>query len=236
VSKLPWLQLFPADWLSDALAGCSLGAQGLWLRMMFIMHTSERYGYLMQNGAAIPSGSIARRCGCTPEQYDALLIELDTAGVPSRTSDGVIFSRRMVRDESRRSKGRGRVEKHRTLCNADVTPHISEIRDQNTEVRKNLLLEANAAFSCEFFQVSKDQFAQYEQAYPAVPVATELSKMAQWLKANGEKKNYPRFITNWLASAHTKLLGVQVGTEVREGIRAEQRRIDANVGTWEGYK
>lgn len=137
MSKLPWLQLFPADWLSDALAGCSLGAQGLWLRMMFIMHTSERYGYLVQNGTAIPSGSIARRCGCTPEQYATLLDELDTAGVPSRTSDGTIFSRRMVRDQARRDKNRDRMKDVRTLC-SPCAREKSEVRDQRSEESQKL--------------------------------------------------------------------------------------------------
>lgn len=105
----------------------------MWLRMMFIMHTSERYGYLVQNGTAINRESIARRCGCTPEQYDPLFDELSRAGVPGVTPDGTIFSRRMVKDQSRRDRTRERVTKHR---NADVTGKKSEIRDQRSEVRE----------------------------------------------------------------------------------------------------
>jgi hypothetical protein len=111
--KLPAIQFYPGDWLRDSVAGCSIAAQGLWLRMMFLMHDSERYGYLQQNGKPIPSDSIARRCGCTPEEYLSLLSELDDAGVFSRSSDGIVFSRRMVRDAAERSKNADRQRRFR---------------------------------------------------------------------------------------------------------------------------
>lgn len=101
--KLPAIQFYPGDWLRDHVAGCSLAAQGLWLRMMILMHDSERYGYLVMNGSPIPPESIARRCGCDSlAHYETLLTELDSARVPERTKDGLIHSRRMVRDEKKR--------------------------------------------------------------------------------------------------------------------------------------
>ena len=98
MSKLPAFQFYPGDWLQDSIAGCSLAAQGLWLRMMFIAHNSGKYGYLEQDGKPLSPEAVARRCGCSPEQYLSLLSELDAAVIPSRTKTGVIFSRRMVRD------------------------------------------------------------------------------------------------------------------------------------------
>lgn len=101
--KLPAIHLYPGDWLRDNVAGCSLAAQGLWLRLMFLMHDSDRYGYLSMNGLVIPSESLARRCGCDSlNQYENLLTELRCAGVPEVTKEGVIFSRRMVRDDKKR--------------------------------------------------------------------------------------------------------------------------------------
>ncbi len=103
MAKLPAFQFYPGDWLRDNVSGCSLAAQGLWLRMMLLMHDSERYGYLSINGLPIPQDHIFRRCGCDSlEQYMTLFAELDNAGVPSRTDTGVIYSRRMVRDERKR--------------------------------------------------------------------------------------------------------------------------------------
>ena len=96
--KLPAIHIYIGDWLKDPIAGCSLEAQGLWLRLMFVMHESERYGHLYQDGSSTPPAALARRCGCTVEQLLALLTELASAGVPSRTPEGIIYSRRMVRD------------------------------------------------------------------------------------------------------------------------------------------
>lgn len=122
MGKRPSFQNYPGDWLRDNVAGCSLAAQGLWLRMMYIGHDSERYGYLQWNGKPIPQESIARMCGAASlDEYLALLSELFAAGVPSRTPKGVIFSRRMVKDESIRNQTKERVQQFREKCNARVT-------------------------------------------------------------------------------------------------------------------
>lgn len=98
--KLPAIQLYTGDWLRDAISGCSLAAQGLWLRMMFVAHDADRYGYLELNGSPMQPGTIARRCGCELAEYESLLSELAEANVFSRNDAGTIFSRRMVRDAS----------------------------------------------------------------------------------------------------------------------------------------
>jgi hypothetical protein len=137
--SLPWLQFYPSDWLSDSVAGCSLAAQGLWFRMLFVAHNSQRYGYLEADGRAIPDEQLGRRCGCANvEGYRTLLAELFSAGVPSRTPEGVIYSRRMVRDQQDRDATAQRVRRHRerAACNAPVTPMPQgEVRSQRSEVR-----------------------------------------------------------------------------------------------------
>jgi len=98
--SLPHIQLYPGDWLRDRISLCSLAAQGLWLRMMYLMHDSERYGYLCVNGKPFTDEAVARGCGTTVDQYLTLLKELDDMAIPSRTEQGVIYCRRMVRDAS----------------------------------------------------------------------------------------------------------------------------------------
>jgi hypothetical protein len=114
--------LYPNDWLTDEVSMCSMGAQGLWLRMMFIMHTSTRYGYLvLPNGSPIPSEMVARRCGTTLKEYESLLSELDGMGKLKRTPDGVIYSKRMVEDEKERAGQRLRMNRFREKGGGD--PH-----------------------------------------------------------------------------------------------------------------
>jgi hypothetical protein len=131
--SLPWLQFYPSDWLADSVSGCCLAAQGLWLRMLFVAHNSQRYGYLEADGKAIPDEQLARRCGCSSvEEYRNLLAELFSAGVPARTPEGVIYSRRMARDQEERDAGAARQRRHRS--NATVTPLSqgeSEVRGQS---------------------------------------------------------------------------------------------------------
>ena len=124
-NKLYYYKFEIQSWRSDSVFTCSLAARGLWLEMMNMMHVQERYGYLSRNGSPIPSEAIARYCGSSLEQYELLLKELFDAGVPGRTAAGIIYSRRMVRDEKQRREWNERQQTHRdnkTECHKDVTP------------------------------------------------------------------------------------------------------------------
>jgi len=103
--KRPSFQFYPSDWRKDtALQFCSLAARGLWVEMMCIAHECEPYGHLAVNGKAMTAAQIGRLVGISEKECKKLLAELFEAGVPSQTSEGVIFSRRMVRDEEVRNK------------------------------------------------------------------------------------------------------------------------------------
>ena len=107
--KRPAFQFYPADWLKDpALSVCSLAAKGLWIQLMCIAHEAEEYGFLAINGKPMSETQIARLVGETPTFLRKILKEIDEAGVFSRDERGVIYSRRMVRDErvrNARAKG-----------------------------------------------------------------------------------------------------------------------------------
>lgn len=98
--KRPASQYYWGDWRSDAaLQSCSLAARGLWHEMNCIMHDCEPYGHLVIGGRPMQAPQLARLVGVSPRECTALLAELEEAGVFSRTADGAVFSRRMVRDE-----------------------------------------------------------------------------------------------------------------------------------------
>lgn len=103
--KRPSFQFYPSDWRKDtALQFCSLAARGLWVEMMCIAHECDPYGYLVVNGRPMTTAHIGRLVGIAERECSRLLTELFDAGVPSKTDEGVIFSRRMVRDEEIRNK------------------------------------------------------------------------------------------------------------------------------------
>lgn len=89
----------------------------------------------------------------------------------------------------------------------------------------------NILFSCEFFSITEDNLNLLEATYPGVNVPQELRKMDVWLQANPSrrKKSYPRFITNWLAATHHRLVEVQT----REAVRVYRSRQESRVGTYE---
>jgi hypothetical protein len=116
---------YPKDWRADAVFGCSLAARGLWHEMMNMMHASERYGYLCNNGAAIPDEAISRYCGCSLQEYQTLLPELERAGVPRRTPNGIIFCKRMVDDQKERQVWRKQKKNQRDARSpSDVHPNV----------------------------------------------------------------------------------------------------------------
>lgn len=102
--KRPAFQFYPADWRKDsALQSCGMAARGLWHEMMCIMHECVPYGYLAVNGQAMSSAQLARLVGESERSVRNWLIELKAAGVYSVTDDGIIYSRRMVKDERLRN-------------------------------------------------------------------------------------------------------------------------------------
>lgn len=102
--RQPYMKFYPADWRSDtALRSCSYGARGLWIEMVAIMH--EYDGRLCSGSRALTEKDlveIARQtCGPTAE-VRRYLAELRRNNVYSVDDKGVICSRRMVRDASKR--------------------------------------------------------------------------------------------------------------------------------------
>lgn len=98
-----WWQDYEAD---DALRVVSLAAQGLWMRMLCTMHKGTPYGHLTINGKQPSTRQIALMASTTEREAAKLLAELEESGVFSRTEEGTIYNRRMVRDKAASDKGR----------------------------------------------------------------------------------------------------------------------------------
>jgi DNA-binding Lrp family transcriptional regulator len=72
--------------------------------MLDLMHDGEPYGHLTNNGVPMTVAELARTVGESPAKVKKWLKELEDKRVLSRTAEGVIYSRRMVRDEEIRRK------------------------------------------------------------------------------------------------------------------------------------
>lgn len=104
--KSPAAQWYWADWLRDpALRSVTSGARGLWMDMLCLMWECVPRGHLQNpSGKPFSTEMICRATGnISKEEVDQWLGELENAGVSSLSGTGVIYSRRMVRDEHKRA-------------------------------------------------------------------------------------------------------------------------------------
>lgn len=122
-AKQPWRKWYPQDWRADApLRMCSYAARGLWADILTLMHESNEVGFLLVEGVAPTPRQLVGLLGGSEKEITKLLAELAAAKVysvvggkmpddvraliPADIEEGVILSRRMVRDEAKATKDR----------------------------------------------------------------------------------------------------------------------------------
>ena len=123
-----WFKFFPSDWKGDELlAMCSLGARGLLVELLCLMHRATPYGHLVINGKPPTDDELARLVrASSPRELRRLKTELLDRGVLSQ--DGpTIYSRRMVRKGQQSAIGRdtGRLGGNPLLIAQPLTPPLT---------------------------------------------------------------------------------------------------------------
>jgi len=105
--KLVWIKYYPSDWQAEpTLRTCSLASKGLWIEMIGLMAHSVKHGYLskMNSPEPMPPEDLAKFLGLPVDEIMGLLNELEGNGVFSRTSNGFIYSRRLLKDAKIRKR------------------------------------------------------------------------------------------------------------------------------------
>lgn len=100
-SKLPAMQWYPGDWRKDpGVQALDYYDRGVWRELLDVMHESPERGRLVfPTGAPMPDSAIARLLGITEAEWKQIRSRLLSHGVASEDEDGVLYNRRMVRDE-----------------------------------------------------------------------------------------------------------------------------------------
>jgi hypothetical protein len=107
-----WSKFWWQDWRSDSsLRACSLAARGLWMELLCIAHEGTPYGHVTIGGVAPTDAELARMVGVSVKKIPFLISELERYGVFSRDDNGVIFCRRMIRDNATSEAGRENISK-----------------------------------------------------------------------------------------------------------------------------
>lgn len=105
MSKLPAIQFYPGDWRKDpGVQALDYEHRGVWFEILLLMHESDQRGRLLLNGKPMPEEALARTLGLDKQKLSKIVSTLLEYGVASQDSDGVIFSKRMVKDEDIRQK------------------------------------------------------------------------------------------------------------------------------------
>jgi hypothetical protein len=100
--RLPYMKWFGADARRDTqLLECSLPTRAFWLLALTLMHEAEPYGHLLLSSQKPDEKSLAKQLGMTLKQCRKAIAEVIEKKVCSVTADGVIYSRRMVRDRAK---------------------------------------------------------------------------------------------------------------------------------------
>ena len=163
MSKLPFMQFYPADWLQDTQI-LSLEAQGAWIKILCALHIASERGRKIW-----PIASFKQFLGYPEDDRALFLLEVLTqvADIEARDVDGncckcwdeaaevTIISRRMMRDEARRNEELERKRRYETKNptrrrrSADTNPtrrvQRSEFRVHISEVNKNKRREDNTS-------------------------------------------------------------------------------------------
>lgn len=96
-----WFPFYPSDWRGDPrLRACSAAEKGLWIDLLCIMSEAVPFGHLLVASHPPTDDELARQVGMAIRELRACLGGLERRQVFSRTVDGIIYSRRMVRDEA----------------------------------------------------------------------------------------------------------------------------------------
>lgn len=85
--------------------------------------------------------------------------------------------------------------------------------------------DSGVSFDGEDFQVSSDLITKWAKAYAPVDVETEIVRAAAWASGAKPKKDWRRFLVNWMARAHRKAAGTvnEAGVPVDKIIDLYQR-------------
>lgn len=135
--KRPSFQFYPDAWLNDlGLRRCSVATRGVWIDLMCHMQQGEPYGHLRNAAGNIPLDWLAGRIGMPFSKLRAAIAELETQCVFSRTPEGTIYSRRMVRDNKEREDWVARQKKTRG-CHSDVTVNVThDVTEESREMSR----------------------------------------------------------------------------------------------------
>jgi hypothetical protein len=165
--------------------------------MIALAHEATPYGYVLINGNTPETAQLARLTGLGEPECEALLQELESNGVFSRTRQGTIYSRRMVRDEKRARKSRkvGKLGGNPTLLEQrDNLPQDNpqdkpEVIPKKPEARSQK--EEEYIFQGKLVRLTQTDYDDWKRAYHTLDLPAELQRLDDYYHRNLAGANRP---------------------------------------------
>jgi hypothetical protein len=239
MSKLPFLQFYPSDYLVDTRV-LSLAARGAWVDIICVLHASSTRGT-----STLPARGWARIMGATEADFQSALSEIEEMKVGDviRECNGnvSVTCRRMMNESITREQTRLRVQNYRKKHgnkagnesgNADVTPNKSEVISHKSEEEGSGVVTPPPAILFDDLldepekpkkqpkQTDAEWLAELatSPAYLGIDVRREYSKMQTWCGVNRKMPTRRRFVA-WLNR-------IEKPMDAAKGNRAHESIID----------
>ena len=136
----PWIKFYPKDYLSDLeLATCSAAAQGVYMRLLCLMHVSTEYGFLLVSCDSPATGTLSKLLQLRTPTCSHAVTELLQKGVLKIDDRGVLYSKRMLSDKAKREvmRERGKLGGNPALVNPKDKPEQMEIQKENKNKKES---------------------------------------------------------------------------------------------------
>lgn len=223
-ANLPAFQFYPNDWLSDMnLRMCSVSTRGIWIDLLCLMHKSKKYGFLVQKvdgkWSNMSPKIIQKLTGLTTKRIINGLRELAKNDVIKYDENGLIYSKRMVKDQALRdvrkkagSLGGNPVLLNQTdkqTSNQKTTPSSLSSSSSSSSVKEeagNSKIIFNRK-TWTFENITEDHIVRWKQAFPLIDVWTEILRAGMWLESKNQVPNNraSEFLFNWFKKAKPEI-------------------------------
>lgn len=172
MSKNPWMKWYPSDWRGDPLVrACTPITRYVWMEMIGLMHEAEPHGHLVLGGRSLDYATLARVIAVDVGVVKGAVKELESRGVFSRAGDGVIYSRRMVRDENRRKTAQknGKSGGNPALKKQELSA-VSDKQDDKAQDKTHIPEARSQSISC-----ARPRVEDQTSPPPAEPLSRNLA-------------------------------------------------------------
>ena len=178
-NAMPFVKWHGRDWLGDPLLRMvSPEVRGVWIDLLCAMMNAEPYGHLAVNGNPMTDEQAARLIGIDIGTYKGILSEIEGSGISSRNDDGLLFSRRLVRDYDKFTTA----SKFGKMGGGN--PRLSKTKKNPEPRTKNP--EARGTIKDSFIGTFKGKEAFDSACDTLTPKLTELAE--KWMQYKSERK------------------------------------------------